>query len=113
MKIPGNSARSLIEEKHGKFFASYGPATITFESNGGRTRSMNQLTQLKRVAQLFLIPCLTVAMLIRRDWIEVTLGWIPDGDSGLAELLLASALVFGFLGRRRNHSVRAERIATE
>jgi hypothetical protein len=74
---------------------------------------MNRLTELKRVAQLFLIPCLSAVVLIRRNWIEDTLGWIPDDHSGLVELLLIFALVFGYLARSGSRWVRVGRNARQ
>jgi hypothetical protein len=58
---------------------------------------MNRLTELKIVARLFLILCLSAAVLIRRNWIEDTVGWVPDDHNGLAESLLVCALVVGYL----------------
>jgi hypothetical protein len=82
-----------------RFFLSFGPPTVTSSTRGEGERSVNRLTQVKRVAELFLIACLCAVVLVRRNWIEDTLGWMPDDHSGLAESLLVFALVFGYLAR--------------
>jgi hypothetical protein len=52
---------------------------------------MNWLTRVTQEIQLFLVPFLCVALLVRKDWIEGLMKWAPDDHDGLAELLLVFA----------------------